>query len=208
MADKPSISDTLPEEEELAQEYDTDTTEPESADTTDEPETGGEEEDDWEADETAEDSDNITDGDEDMDEQLNGIKEILAEAQETLDEVKAMRESIGKIRETHSVDDVDLSDYRKQMKAWKKQGYNVERLESVLNTGMSELVGKIFDAYSRDVNRLEEIEKSLDALDTTGFRKKDSEIRENLKDPDNIALTLKHLIELEIEIRRKMEMNV
>jgi hypothetical protein len=91
---------------------------------------------------------------------------------------------------------------------WRRQGYNTARLEPILEIGISDLAQRTFEGFERDIGRLAEIERSINSLDTTGFKKKEADIRENLKDPDELIRTLKHLIELEIEIRRKMEMDI
>lgn len=141
-------------------------------------------------------------------EKLREIEDLLKEAQQTLDEVASIRKTLSEIRESLSTGDADLSGYQKKMDDWSAEGNNVARLELALDTGIPELVKKIFEGYERDLHRLKEIEKSLDGLDTTGFKKKENDIRENLKNPEEVILMLKHLIELEVEVRRKMEMNV
>lgn len=139
---------------------------------------------------------------------LSDIEELIGEATRLLEEVSALRGSITDIQIGGKNLTPDLSEYRGRMRTWKTKGYNVEGLESVLGTGNEELAKRVFQSFERDVKRLKEIEKSLDGLDTTGFKKKESDIRENLKDPERIIPTLKYLIELEIDIRRKMEMDV
>ena len=140
--------------------------------------------------------------------QLGEISGLLGEAGKALEEVAGIREAIAKIDTSGLTGKADLSTYRKKLSDWKGEGYNIERLLPVLDVGIDELAKRMFDAYERDVARLHEIESSLDGLETTGFKKKEADIRDNLKNPDEIALTLKHLIELEIEIRRKREMDV
>ena len=48
------------------------------------------------------------------------------------------------------------------MKIWKKEKFNIERLESAMETGIPELITRVFDAYERDVERLKEIETRCD----------------------------------------------
>jgi hypothetical protein len=140
--------------------------------------------------------------------QLKEITELLGDAQDALEEVSEIRETVSRFNVIETAEKSDLSDYRKQMIEWRRQGYNTARLEPILEIGISDLAQRTFEGFERDIGRLAEIERSINSLDTTGFKKKEADIRENLKDPDELIRTLKHLIELEIEIRRKMEMDI
>lgn len=146
--------------------------------------------------------------DEDDLKELEDIAELLDTVQTTLQEVSAIRTTLNNITVTKEDKEKNLDSYRERMVSWREQGYNTARLESVLETRISDLIERVFVSYERDVGKLQEIEKSLDTLDTTGFKKRESDIRDNLRDPEVVILTLKHMIELEIDIRRRMEMDV
>ena len=140
---------------------------------------------------------------------LNDISDMLEETDAILREVAEIRDAVSAV-EVVPAGTVknDLSAYRQRMQEWKREGYKTDRLAPILDVGVEELAKRMFDAFERDVALLREIETTLDGLDTTGFKKKESDIRENLRNPDAVALTLKYLIELEIEMRRKMEMDL
>lgn len=139
---------------------------------------------------------------------ISEISGLLKKAQITIEEVSSMSRE-GTTAEAPAVKDKEMPDeYRQRMERWKKEGYNTVRLESALESGIPGLVEKAFDGFERDIERLKEVEKSLNNLDTAGFKKREANIREALKDPEEIVRTLKHLIELEIDIRRRMEMDI
>lgn len=134
---------------------------------------------------------------------------LLEQAKVTLEESKGLEHKNVDISEVlkASMDD-GLEEYRLKMKAWEKEGYNITRLSIVLASGLPKIVDRVFTSFEKDIERLNEIEKSLDVLDTSGFKKRESDIREELKNPETTILTIKHFIELSIDVRRKMEMDV
>ncbi|MCK4613805.1 MAG: hypothetical protein KAU14_03295 [Thermoplasmata archaeon] len=139
---------------------------------------------------------------------MSDISGLLKKAQSTIEEVSSMskKEMIAKAPAEENKEIPD--EYRQRMERWNKEGYNTVRLEPALESGIPGLVERVFEGFERDVERLKEVERSLNNLDTTGFRKREADIREALKDPEGIVRTLKHLIELEIDIRRRMEMDI
>jgi len=195
MTDDQNISYALPQEIDLPIRIGIDTVEPETGNVNEMEK----------PDEVSEETEEITD---DSGVALADIGLLLDEATRLLDEVSEIRGSIGDIDVGGKFQGAELSEYRDRKRGWEKKGYNVSSLESVLATEIEELVKRVFESYERDVKRLKEIEKSLNMLDTTGFKKNESDIRDNLRNPERIIPTLKHLIELEINIRRKMEMDV
>ncbi len=134
---------------------------------------------------------------------------LLEQARITLEDSKGLEHKNVDITDVvkASMDD-GLKDYRLKMKAWEKEGYNIVRLSTVLTSGLPKIVDRVFTSYEKDIERLKEIEKSLDVLDTSGFKKRESDIRDELKNPETTILTIKHFIELSIDVRRKMEMDV
>ena len=139
---------------------------------------------------------------------MSELSGILKRARGTLDEVRSLELELEMTPTTQHHEDDELTPYRKRLKEWEETGYNTARLELALRTGVPELVKRMFESFERDVERLKEIEKSLDTLDTTGFKKREKQIRENLRDPEEVVTTLKHFIELEMDIRRRMKMDV
>jgi len=140
--------------------------------------------------------------------ELEEISELLDSVQKTLDEVGSIREILNNMTVSVVDREKELQEFREKSREWEEQGYNIGRLETAIATRMPEMAHRVFESFERDVGKLQEIEKSLNTLDTTGFKKREADIRANLKDPETVILTLKHMIELEINIRRRMEMNV
>jgi hypothetical protein len=139
---------------------------------------------------------------------LEEVEELLLNVEQALGEVSSIRETLNAINLDQKTNILNLDDYRARMREWNEQGYDIGRLESAVRTKVPELIDRIFDSFERDVGKLQEIGKSLDQLDTTGFKKRETDIRNNLKNPDEVIPTLKHMIELEINIRRRMEMDI
>ena len=138
------------------------------------------------------------------------MSELLDRAKKALEEASSIGAKINLDSSftTTEGDEKKLAEFKEQMTNWKKEGYNIERLEIAISTGIPELAERIFSSYERDVTKLREVETSLESLDATGFKRRVEDIRESLKNPEKAILTLKHFIELEIDVRRRKEMDV
>jgi len=86
-------------------------------------------------------------------------------------------------------DDKDeMEDVKEKVKAWKDQGYKINRLVQVLEGGGGkDLALALFRKIEEEIFWLKELEKDVEALENKGLVKECKEIRAKLKYPERIS---------------------
>jgi DNA-directed RNA polymerase subunit M/transcription elongation factor TFIIS len=90
-----------------------------------------------------------------------------------------------------SIDDVnrmtdlekEIHDYRNDIEEFKDRGYNVSRMYDLLSRDIT-IIRQSMLQYMQDINKLKEIEKELDELETEGFERDIVSLRALLMNPD------------------------
>ncbi len=83
--------------------------------------------------------------------------------------------------------------YAEQLETWRDEGYNVERLEGVMDQDI-EVIEAVFDEFEADLDRIEELRRLLRSIDTTDNEERVAYILSMMRNPDN-------LYKIEAEIR-------
>lgn len=89
-----------------------------------------------------------------------------------------------------------------QMNEWRTSGYIVQKLESVIDSPLTE-VENTFKAFGQNIEKLMELDKKLGSLNTKGFESKLDSIEMKLNDPDKIAELEKEINDLEKQINTR-----
>jgi len=82
-------------------------------------------------------------------------------------------------------DDEQRKDLLNELEDWKKEGYNISRLEKVLEGDISK-AWDVFTGYMEDVENLNKLKDRLSQLDTKDFEKEAKEIQQGFTDPDRV----------------------
>jgi hypothetical protein len=79
----------------------------------------------------------------------------------------------------------DIQDCERKMKEWYKKGYNIDRLKGALHGDWGTIVDT-FDAYEKDIGRLEKLRERVSELELPGFEEDLRKIKPLLNDPSNL----------------------
>lgn len=93
-------------------------------------------------------------------------------------------------------------DLQNKLNAWRQEGYNVTRLEHLMDTDIEALFLALPE-FKANVARLTELKERFNALDTTGFEEEDRSIREKINNPDLADTVEREIIELEVKIDKR-----
>jgi hypothetical protein len=96
-------------------------------------------------------------------------------------------------------------DIQIKLNEWRLEGFYVSRIEHLLETNADSLFLE-FATFKANVAKLRELKPRFTALDTIGFEKEDRSIREKINNPDLADAVEKEIIELEIKIEKKDEL--
>ncbi len=100
-----------------------------------------------------------------------------------------------------------LEKFRDAAQLWAEEGYNVSRLEAVLDddTLTIDMVTDGFRQFDNDIRELRRLGAALDELDTTTFETEREELEALLLDPNRIPTVEKHLGHLRTLVRERTE---
>lgn len=98
----------------------------------------------------------------------------------------------------------DLRKFRMQLNNWKFKGYNVSRLESVMDKDYK-TVEREFERFKNDVSRLESLKYALESLDVKGYESEVRDIESRLNDPDTVDELESKISELKEKIEGKVK---
>jgi hypothetical protein len=96
-------------------------------------------------------------------------------------------------------------DFESKISTWKSQGYDVTRLEELIDTDI-ESFWDVLPVFINNINKLDELKPRFNALDTTGFESEASSLRSKFKNPDQ-AIEVEHelqMLESKIDQRHKL----
>jgi tetratricopeptide (TPR) repeat protein len=97
-----------------------------------------------------------------------------------------------------------MSEFKRILEAWRAEGYNVSRLEGVLELDLDS-ISQAFTLFDNDVKNLKDISEIVNMMDTTGFESEVTIIKGKLKDPDQTAEVLQEVYKLDNIIRSERE---
>jgi tetratricopeptide (TPR) repeat protein len=97
-----------------------------------------------------------------------------------------------------------MSEFKRILEAWRTEGYNVSRLEGVLELDLDS-ISQAFTLFDNDVKNLKDISEIVSMMDTTGFESEVTIIKGKLKDPDQTAEVLQEVYKLDNIIRSERE---
>ncbi|MFQ5909366.1 MAG: chromosomal replication initiator protein DnaA [Thermoplasmata archaeon] len=110
--------------------------------------------------------------------------------------------SIAKMKKAEKIKIVDKAEkvLRRKLESWEKRGYDVSKLEKVLEGDM-EKAREIFRNFEEDVKKLKILEEILDSMETGGFEEEVQAVKAKFRNPEmNLA------IEADIErLRERIE---
>lgn len=98
----------------------------------------------------------------------------------------AVSEVIGKKEETAPKKKMPKK-YSKLLLNWTADGYSVDRLEELLETGDEKKIRTAFNEFEDAVKKTEEIKKQLETFNSNGLRQEFDELTDLLTDPGNYA---------------------
>lgn len=113
--------------------------------------------------------------------ELDAIKAIIKNPAD-VDEVEEKFNELKKILEE---EENKRNELKKRVQEWKEEGYNVERLEQILE-GDLEIVWEQFTLMMDDITKLQDIEEELKNVDMKGHDDDIKELMELVKDPERI----------------------
>jgi pilus assembly protein FimV len=92
------------------------------------------------------------------------------------------------------------SEFEKILGAWKAEGYNVTRLEGILDLDIDSM-SQAFTLFDNDVRNLRDISEIVEMMDAQGFESEIDSIRSKLKNPDLTTEVLQEVYELDNKIK-------
>jgi hypothetical protein len=97
-------------------------------------------------------------------------------------------------------------DFEQKLVTWKSQGYNVSRLENLIDTDM-EAFWNVLPVFINNINKLNDLKPRFNALDTTGYENEAESIRTKINEPDQTLAVEQEVIMLEdlIGQQKKLE---
>ena len=95
-------------------------------------------------------------------------------------------------------------EYREKLEQWQSEGYDVSELKrkEVQMTNLSRME-KDFRDYERRIQRLKQLERELNSLNTEGLEAEANAIKSKLKDPKKVEEIEKNIITLKTEIEER-----
>jgi hypothetical protein len=93
-------------------------------------------------------------------------------------------------------------DFEQKLGIWKTQGYNISRLEELIDTDM-DAFWNVLPVFINNINKLNELKPRFNALDTKGYEDEASSIRSKINDPDQALVVEAEIIKLEGLIGQK-----
>ncbi len=97
------------------------------------------------------------------------------------------------------------SDLQNKLNAWRQQGYDVTKLEHLMETDMEALFLEM-PKFKANVVILTELKNRFNAIDTTGFEDEDRSIREKINNPYLVTKVELEIIDLEVKIDKRVEL--
>lgn len=96
-------------------------------------------------------------------------------------------------------------DFQSKIATWQRQGYDVTRLEQLIETDMDSF-WEVLPVFINNIKILDELKPRFNALDTTGFEPEASSIRSKFNNPDQALVVEQelHMLEAKIEQRHKL----
>ncbi len=95
-------------------------------------------------------------------------------------------------------------DFQSKISTWRSQGYDVNRLEQLIETDM-ESFWEVLPVFINNIKLLDELKPRFNALDTTGFEPEASSIRSKLNNPDQALVVEQELLMLEDKIDQQQK---
>jgi chromosomal replication initiator protein DnaA len=98
--------------------------------------------------------------------------------------------------------DTERSLLREKLNTWREEGYNVSRLEEIIDNDLEE-VKEAFKEFEEDCFTLSELALELELLSLSGFNEEIDVLKPKLKDPDQIGAIRAGIDELKEKIEEK-----
>jgi tetratricopeptide (TPR) repeat protein len=110
------------------------------------------------------------------------------------------KKALGKGLPNHIKEREMKSEFSKIIDAWKGEGYNVTRLDGILDLDIDS-ISQAFTLFDNDVRNLRDIAEIITIMETKGFESELESIRSKLKDPDQTTDVLQEVHELDNKIK-------
>jgi tetratricopeptide (TPR) repeat protein len=112
------------------------------------------------------------------------------------------KKALGKGLPKHIKDREMKSEFQQVIDAWRAEGYNVQRLDGILDLDM-DTISQAFALFDNDIKNLKDIAEIVDMMETAGFEQEIQSIRQKLKDPEMITEVLQEVHELDSKIKTR-----
>jgi hypothetical protein len=96
-------------------------------------------------------------------------------------------------------------DFEQKLTLWKSQGYNISRLEDLIDTDM-EAFWDVLPIFINNINKLNELKPRFNSLNTAGYEDEATSIRQKINDPDQAPVVEQEIIMLEDLIGQKKKL--
>jgi len=95
-------------------------------------------------------------------------------------------------------------EFAKIIDAWRSEGYNVSRLDGILDLDIDS-ISQAFTLFDNDVRNLRDLAEIINLMETEGFESEVESIRSKLKEPDQTTDVLQEVHDLDQKIKTKKE---